>query len=213
MLNWFKKEKPKPARSLDHPRDLRQGDLLTLKDRSVVPDELQGTTLTVEKVQAYQYSDGLAPEFVLRLPTGQTYTAMCVEEEDGEFIVLSKALSRRDVEALFDSDEFGALFGEEFPEIRVNQDAVDETLRPWLGESYVQSIKGATGYFYSEDRRSVGASTYADDGAEEVRFHECDGVPDQFSLNVEVWEDGETDVFVQVSLPLNVIAEMWPNGS
>lgn len=213
MLNWFKKEKPKPARTLDHPRDLRQGDLLTLKERSVVPAELQGATLTVEKVQAYQYSDGLVPEFVLRLPTGQTYTAMCAEEEDGEYIVFAKELSRADVEALFDTDEFGALFGDEFPEIQVNQGAVKEALRPWVGERYVQSVKEASGYFYSEDRRSVGASNYADDGAEELRFHECEGVPDQFSLNVEIWEDGETDVFAQISLPLNVIAEMWPNGS
>lgn len=213
MLDWFKRKKPKPARNLDHPRDLVTGDMITLKERSIVPDELQGATLTVEKVQAYQYSDGLAPEFVLRLPTGQTYTAMCVDEEDGELMVLSKELTRKDVATLFDAEEFGGLFGESFPEVHVNKDAVKAELRAWVGDSYFQSIKEAGAYFYNEDRRAVGASSYADDGGEELRFHECDGSPDQFSLNVEIWEDGETDVFAQISLPLNVIEAMWPNGA
>lgn len=211
VLDWFKKDKTAP-RKLDHPKDLIAGDLLTFKPRSIVPESLQSETLSVVEVTSYQYSEGLVPEFVVRTPAGDTFTMQCSEEEDGEYITLAKELSRDQVLELFDGDAFSELFGESFAEFATNMDNVPEELKSWVGEGYRQSVKEGVAFFYDEDRRSKGVSQYEDDDSEELRFHECEGSPDDYSLNVEIWEDGSTDVYVEVSMPINVIEEMWPNG-
>lgn len=214
MFNWFKdsKTKTKP-RQLNHPRDLRKGDLLTLKPRSIVPENLQDATLTVESVQAYQYSEGLVPEFVLRSTTGETLTMQVAEEEDGEYICFAKKLSHTQVISIFNEAEFAEVFGEDTAELSVNKSAIPDTLLSWIGESYYQTIKEGVAFFYKDDRRGQGVSQFEDDDSEELRFHECEAHPDQYSLNIEIWEDGSTDVYAALSMPINVIEEMWPNGN
>ncbi len=211
MFNWFKKSKDE-VRKLNHPRDLQKGDMLTFKPRSIVPKNLQEQTLTVEQVQAYQYSEGLVPEFVLRTTKGETFTAQIAEEEEGEYLILAKKLSHVQVVSVFKQDEFGEVFGDNFAQVTVNQGAVTEEIAPWIGEKYFQTVKEGVGFFYNEDRREKGVSDYVDD-SEELRFHECEGSPDHFSLNIEIWEDGSTDVYAELSLPLNVIEEMWPSST
>lgn len=214
MFSLFKKDKKdSPSRVLDHPKQLLAGDLLSLKDRSTLPDELQGQTLTVKKVQAYQYSENtLTPEFVLELPNGQTFTMMLDDEDGEEFITLSKALSRQEVGELFDLDAFAELFEEGFAELETNQDAAAHHAG-WVGDQYHQTIKSAIAYFYQTDQRNKSTSELAyEDDSSECLYHECEGTPDHYSLTVEVWEDGDTDVYIQASFSLTVIEEMWPNA-
>lgn len=211
MFKWFKGEKK--ARLLDHPKQLRVGDMLTLKPRSIVPEHLQGETLTVEQVQSYQYSEGLVPEFVVRSTSGETLSLQVAEEEEGEYLTLAKKLSHAQVVSIFDQAGFSEVFGENYAKFAVNHDSVDEAVAPWLGNKYFQSVKEGVAYFYNEDKRQAGVSEYEDDGSEELRYHECEGEPDDYSLNIEIWEDGSTDVYAELSMPINVIEEMWPNGS
>lgn len=212
MFGFFKSKTP-PPRELKHPKQLLSGDLLSFKPRSVLPPEFQGQTVTIKNVQSYQYSDGLAPEFEAQLPAGETFTFM-LEEEGDEYLTLSKEISREEVEQLFDMDQFAELFGDDFPQLTTNTANASEALSAWIAPHYSQSTKSATAYFYKIDKRESGVSAYEneEDGSEELRYHECEGSPDDFSLNVEIWEDGTTSVFLQKSVPINVIEEMWPNG-
>lgn len=208
MFGFFKSKKA-PARELTHPKQLLTGDLLSFKPRSILPPELQGQTVTIKNVQSYQYSEGLTPEFEAQLAGGQTFTFMLAEEDDA--LTLSKEISREEVEQLFDMEQFSELFGDEFPTLTTNSANASEALSLWLAPQYNQAIKNATAYFYKTDKRASGVSAYEDD-SEELRYHECEGTPDDFSINIEIWEDGTTQVFLQKTVPFNVIEEMWPNG-
>ena len=69
------------------------------------------------------------------------------------------------------------------------------------------------GYYYNRDCTDKPPSRRIDDDSEELRYHECEGAPDNNrSLIVEVFSNGETDVFLEVSTPLDVIDELWPNA-
>jgi hypothetical protein len=213
MFDLFKRTKnDNTQRTLNSPRDLKIDDLITFKPRTVLPDELQGATVTVANVQGYQYSEGLVTEFVIALESGESITFTLEDEEDGEYICFSKKISRDIVSRIFDMEAFAGLFGEGFQELQTSVEIVPEQLRGWIAHGYYQFIKEAPAYFYKADRRNIGVSQYEDDDSEELRYHQCEGAPDEYSLYIEIWEDGSTDVFLQKSVPLNVIEEMWPNG-
>lgn len=207
--NLFKKKKQ--ARDLTTPRQLMAGDILEFKPRSSLPKDLQGASLTVKKIQAYQYSDGLYTEFVLETLSGSIITMMCSPEEEEDSLYLSRELKKGEVEALFNRDELAELWEDGSASINVNKDAIAE-LSPWLAGKYHQQISSATAYFFSSDQREKEASSF-EDGSEQLQYHECEGSEDQFSLTVEIWEDGSTDFYAQITVPFNIIAEMWPNAS
>lgn len=209
LKKFFGKSNKTEARVLSHPSQLAVGDMLTLKPRSELPEELQDATLTVRKIHAYQYSDGISPEYVLDSIDGKIYTFSMDDSENGDYFTISKKLSSQEVERFFIGDEIAELWGEDFPVLKVNNTSAGES--GWLASEYRQTIKEATAYFYDSDRRQEGVSHYEDD-AEELRYHECEGKEDRFSLTIEIWEDGSTEFFSQVNLPLGVIDEMWPNG-
>ena len=212
MFGLFKK-KEQELRSLKHFKELQVKDLVTFKPRDNVPYEIQAQTLTVTGVQSYQYDDGIAAEFILEMPNGSVFTAMCTDDEDGDNITLSKKLPRGLVMTLFDEQQLGSVF-EEGDNTRL--DVIDgdqnEALKGWLPTHYFRTIFMATAYFYKEDRRLLGASDYADDGSEELRYSELEGSDDDYSLNIEVWDGGETDMFVQKTIPHHAISDLWPHG-
>ncbi|PCK10055.1 MAG: hypothetical protein COA42_00185 [Alteromonadaceae bacterium] len=210
MLGKFFNKKKERARRLEHPRDLRVGDILELKPRSILPEELQGASLTVKSVCAYEYSDGLVTEFALIAESAKQYSMSFESGDDGDELCFSHKLSHQQVLQCFDEDSFGGLWSDEHVSFDSRQP--EGALGDWIAKGYRQTVKEATAYFYDKDKRGSAVSEYLDKDAQELRYHECEGEPDQFSLNVEIWEDGETDVFALVSVPLNVIEEMWPNG-
>lgn len=207
--NLFKKKAA--PRDLNSPRQLLTGDILELKPRSILPDDLRGVSLTVKKIQAYQYSDGLYPEFVLETSNGSIITMMCSPEEEEDCLYFSRELKKGEVEKLFNGDELAELWEEGPASLKVNREAIAE-LSSWLSGNYHQEITSATAYFFTDDQRESGVSSYEDSG-EKLQYHECEGSEGQFSLTVEVWEDGSTGFYAQVAVPFSIIAEMWPNAS
>jgi len=212
MFGFFKKKSKVSARNLNHFSELKSKDLVTFKDRSILPLELQGQSFTVERVQSYQYDDGVSPEFVLQHPAGNVFTVMCSDLEEGETLTIAKKLPHEIVDALFSMPELESIFSDDVSTtLAVQQENIPKDFEGWLPERYMRTIYNAVGFFYKDDRRSQGVSDYVGDGSEELRYHECTGTPDHFSLNIEIWEDGSTDIFVQITVPQNVISEMWPN--
>ena len=207
---WFGKSDDSGTRVLNHPSDLQPSDFLTFKPFDPLPEDLQGATVSVKRVQAYQYSDGLTPEYVLETTDGRLYT-MVIDDEDGEEeLTLSRKISGSEAEAIFGGDNIGELWAEGPTRLAANHKP--EGLASWLGDSYFQNVQEGVAYYFKDDRRRTGVSQYADDGSEELRYHECEGEPDHFGFSVEIWEDGSTEFFLQLSVPTNMIEEMWPNG-
>ena len=213
MSNWFKKSNEEDGRILDHPSKLEKGDLISLKERSCLPINLQGQTLTVKSIGAYNYSDGLKAEFELEHVSGKIFYAMCGSESDGEYITFSLKLAHHDIESIFGLDEFSKVFDEDNSSaLMVNRSDQAYEMQSWLPSSYYPSIRFGSAYYYDSDQRGNAISDFEDDGSDQVQFHEYDGDPDSFSLTIEVYEDGQTEVYLEYSCSLDLIEELWPHG-
>jgi len=204
----------KTARKLESPEQLGVGDIIQLKYRETLPTQLREMQLEVSKVGTYEYASGTTKELVLKNAQNQVFF-MSVEDDDGEVsLCFAKKISRKVVHTLFENDTFSQLWSDNWPELRVQEfesHAGTDDFQGWLDACYSQTVKDKEAYFYDHDCEGEDLSE-ADDG-EELRFHECEGENDRYSLNVEVSGDGSTDVFLQVYCPMDVIEEMWPHDN
>lgn len=199
-------------RVLEQVSDLQEGDIISLKHRSELPEPLQGMDLEVTAVATYQYESGNSTEFTLKTAENDVYY-LSMDEEDGEqSLCFAKKIKRSQVLALFDEEVFSLLWDDQqFPEL-VTQPV--DALAAWTSESYHQSIKNAQAYFYDRDCRGQTLSRHlSDDGAQELQYHECEGDDDHFGLVVEVWSDGSTDVYLQVFTQTDVIEQFHPHDN
>lgn len=210
MFDFFKRKK-NSQRHLSQPAQLQVGDIVVLKERLSLPGELQGQQLEVSHVGTYQYASGVEKEFTLRTAESASYY-MCVDDNDGDPILcFTIKVPRESVLEIFHEDDFSQLWEPDFADLKVQ--SIPEQYTDWLTDNYHQIIKDEEGYFYNRDFGDKAPSTRLDDDGEEFRYHECEGAPDDDrSLIVEVFSSGETDVFLEVSTPLDVIAELWPNA-
>jgi len=202
MLGFFKKDKP--TRSLESVFDLRQGDIITLKHKRYLPEELAGHDFTIEKVTTYQYEYGNVKELVIKSANDSVYF-LSVDANDGDTeLCISKRVPRSDVLKIFDADDFAEIFEGDGVELQALSEP--EKYTGWVAERYMQSSQGETGFFYDQDCEPDEYTA----GGEEFRLYEFEGIPDSHSLSVEVYGDGTTEVFLEVCGGSNMIDQMWP---
>ncbi len=205
--NLFSK-KSADTRVLDNPGQLMVGDIISLKYRESLPESLRERQFEVVKVGAYEYASGINKEVVLKGEENQVYF-MSVENDDGEdSLCFSNKISRQQTLTLFSEDAFSQLWSEDWIELTIAENI--DSLAGWYTSQYAQTIKEQEAYFYDRDCQDEDLSL-AEDG-DELRYHECEGTDDRFGINVEIWGDGSTDVFLQVYCSIDVIEEMWPHG-
>ena len=206
--NLFSSKKDDSKRRLETPSQLAIGDIISLKYRESLPPDLREKTFEVTKVGTYEYASGASKEVVLKGEDNNLHF-LSMDEEDGEIsLCFSKKIPRQQVLALFDEQAFSELWEEDWTELTLQEQP--EALNGWVCEQYTQTIKEQEAYYYERDTQGENLSE-ADDG-DELRYHECEGSDDHYGLNIEIWGDGSTDVFLQVYCPTDVIEEMWPHG-
>ena len=196
-------------RQLEDVRDLAAGDLLTFKQRLALPEPIQGQTFEVSDVATYQYEDGVYMSLTL---VGEQRNKVTLgfdpDDAHGE-IDLGIVVPRNDVLTLFDEDAFARLW-DATPGIELEVIAKPDAYEPWCANRYTQVISDGVGFYFDRDCRGETLSTRHDDDSEELRYHECEGDDDRFTLSVEIWGDGETEVSLEVSCPPDVVETMWP---
>ena len=211
----FNDKKDATVRSLTKPVELEVGDIVVLNERQSLPKTLRSQELEVTSVATYQYSDGIEKEITFRSIDNKTYY-MSIDDNDGDpLLCFSIKIERTEVESLFDLGQFAGLF-EEGSYTQLEVQSIPESLKEWVsGDKYHQTLSNGEGYYFQDDLivKGVTPSSREDDSSEAFRFHECESSEnDDYGLLVEVWSSGETDVSLSVSTPLDVVAEMWPNG-
>ncbi|MBL4583330.1 MAG: hypothetical protein JKX83_01820 [Pseudomonadales bacterium] len=208
MFKKFFSGKKDQRPALESVNQLQPGDIILFKYRESLPPELREKQFEVNKIGTYEYSSGTSKEVVLKDDSDNIYF-MALEENDGEqHLCLGKKISRQQVYSLFNEETFAQLWTEQWVDLESQEQP--QALNGWLARRYSQTIKDQKAYYYARDCHGTDLSQ-AEDG-EELRFHECEGDDDHYGLNIEINDDGSTDVFLQVYCPADVIAEMWPHG-
>ena len=205
MFSFFK-DKPE-IRTLEKPQELQIGDIVSFKDLPPIPPDMQGQDFEVTKITGCEYRSGFTTDFIIKSAEGLV-VALSIESDNGDDqLVLSRVINRKIVLSLFGEDNFSQLWDDEHIEL-ITQAELPE-LAGWYTESYQQQVCEQEGFFYEQDTRK---DVNADDGLE-FRYHECLSSDEQFGLTVEVYEDGDTEVSLQVYTPISMIQDMWFKGT
>ncbi|MCE9677664.1 DUF4178 domain-containing protein [Shewanella sp. AS1] len=212
LSGLFGKKAP-PPRELNHPNQLQTGDMVTLDDSFALPPQLRGQQLRVEAVNTYEFERKQLTEWVLK-GHGSDTLYLSLDEDDDTALVFSLKINRAQVEQVFDLDAFSDIFEQDIQAQLAVQSPVPEALSQWLGKQYHQINFAQFGYFHREDYRNLRPPQ--DEGhtmGEPFEHYLLLDEEEQFALEVEVYEDGDTDVLLSLYRPLSDIREYWPSNS
>lgn len=193
-------------RTLEHPRDLNLHDIIKFK---FLPQQtLSGKRFEVVDVNTYDFEDEHLTEFTLKSDNGYTVFMIVDETDDEPCLSLSHKLSRREVEKTFDMDQFADIFdGNGRTSVEVLKEPEFDT--GWVAPVYFQEIQGEVGYYHKGDYRGRGVPQGEDDG-DDFEYYYLESDDEEFSIEIEVYEGGDTEVALTVYRDIEDIEEMWP---
>ncbi len=211
-MSFFKKlfSDEKPARQLTHASQLQVKDIIVLCDSFALPEQLRKQQLEVIEVNSYEYQHHTDTEWVLLGVSGEKLY-LTLDSDDKNYLKFSLELERSDVEEIFDLDEFGLIFEEPACELNTQNKPAD--IAQWLDDQYHRQAYGQIGYFHRKDHRSQSLSSYeGKDAGEQFEQYTLYNGDEGKGLDIEVWQDGDTDVFLTLFRPISDIKDMFPGS-
>ncbi len=203
-----KKEK---QRTLSSARDLNTGDIIALTDSFALPELLRSQQFQVTSVNSYEYENSTQTEWALTGDNDQE-VFLSLDIDDKTFLKFALKVEHQDIETLFDLDEFSTLFDESGQAFLNRQQDNNKTIN-WTSEQYQQSIYAKVGYFHRKDHRSQTLPSHeSKDSGEQFELYQLLDQDQNRGLEVEVWQDGDTDVFLSIYRPLTDIIDMYPGS-
>ncbi|MCP5076558.1 MAG: hypothetical protein GY951_00655, partial [Psychromonas sp.] len=107
----FAKKQPLPTRTLNHASELQCNDLFTFGDSFALPSAMRKQQMQVTDINTLEFKHEHYAQIVAR-GTGEQLVYLSFPRNPQKLIKLSLLLTRNDVEALFDLDDFSEIFEE-----------------------------------------------------------------------------------------------------
>jgi len=211
-MNFFKKIFNKTAnepRKLTKVNQLLIGDIIVLTDSFALPEALRGQEFQIKAVNSYEFENKVQTEWAL-VGANALEIFLSLEVDDITELKLSLKIQHEDVESLFDLDSFSEVFDE--PGQAFLDKQKDTTLTDmWTSAQYQQSVFAKVGYFHRKDHRSENLSSYeGKDSGEQFELYSLYNKDQSKGIDVEVWQDGDTEVCLTLFRPLSDIIDMYP---
>jgi len=212
-MSFFKKMfgKKEKQRTLSSAQDLNTGDIIVLTDSFALPESLRTQQFQVTSVNTYEYENSTQTEWTL---TGNNDLEifLSLDIDDKIYLKFTLKIEHQDIETLFDLDEFSKLFdapGDAF----LNRQHDNNKTTSWTSEQYQQNIYAKVGYFHRKDNRYQALSPYeGQDSGEQFELYQLLDKDQSRGIDVEVWQDGDTDIFLSIYRPLTDIIDMYPGS-
>ena len=202
---WLKKETP--VRTITRPNQLNPGDLVQLDDSFGLPEDIRGASYTVESVGTYQFEHEQSAAWTLK--GAQGVLSLSVDSDAGsETICLSKGLSKTEVIQWFDEDQFAQVFEEDY-ELRLEPLKQEGEFASWVSGRYLLKTFAQPGYYYEQDYRGRQAPQYEGSG-QPFDYYCLVNEEETHAVEIEVYQDGTTEVSVSKYLDVATIKDMWP---
>lgn len=197
---------PSPSRQLTDPSQLQVGDLLVWTDSFGVPPDIRQQKFEVTAIQSYQFEHQYSLEYQLRSATNQHYY-LSLQTENGESVLtLSRALTRAQVERCFSLDDIAQIFDGQGQAQFAPTDASE--FDGWLAQRYSLEVFAEKAYWLDGDYRRTNAGAH-----QSLDYYYLSGVPDGYGLEAEVYDHGETELYLSLHRPISDICELWPGPS
>ncbi len=208
--NIFNKSDDK-QRKLSSASELLINDIIVLSDSFALPETLRGQQFQVSAVNSYEFENNTQTEWVLKNNTNtQLYLTLDIDDE--VYLKFSLEIEEEDVETLFDLDDFSTIFEEDENTFLQRQQDTDKT-KQWTSEQYQQCIFAQVGYFHRKDHRSENLSEFeGKEAGEQFELYQLLDSDESHGIDVEVWSDGDTDVFLTLYRPLTDIVDIYPGS-
>lgn len=210
-MSFFKKifnKKEQKQRELTHINQLLVDDIIVLTDSFALPEVLRGQQLQVTTVSSYEYENNTQLEWTLQ-GNNELLLFLSLDVDDQTYLKFSLKINPEDVETLFDLEHFSEIFDEP-GEAFLDRKADNAQTSNWSSEQYQQSIFAKVGYFHRKDHRSESLSAYeGKNSGEQFELYKLYNQDQSKGVDIEVWQDGDTDVFLTLYRPSSDIIDMY----
>lgn len=211
-MSFFKKifsKSDKTPRKLTQVNQLLAGDFIVLTDSFALPESLRAQEFQVKSVNSYEFEHTVQTEWAL-LGTNDLEIFLSLEADDITELKLSLKIAHEDVECLFNLDKFAEIFDEPGQAFLTKQ-ADNSKTSMWTDGEYQQQTFAKVGYFHRKDHRSENLSIYeGKDAGEQFELYTLFNEDQSKGIDVEVWEDGDTEVCLTLYRPMTDIVDMYP---
>lgn len=199
---------PRPSvRRLAHPRELQVNDIFRFHE--TVRGPLGGKRFQVTKVSTLVF-EAPSPTFALRGEDEQRYFLVLSDDQSEEYLTIIKPIKRLDVGRMFRLEEFAGIFEEKEGLFSLERQEEPQYLTGWTAPRYHLSIDALSGFFYQDDLR--GRDDLPENGGEGLDYYMLLDDEEERTLEVEVYDGGDTEVALGLRMPLRAIAELWPSS-
>lgn len=211
-MSFFKKIFNKSSdapRKLTKVNQLLMGDIILLNDSFALPEVLRGQEFQVKAINSYEFEHNVQTEWALS-GTNNLEIFLTLEVDDITELKLSLKIQHEDVETLFDLERFSEIFDEP-GEAFLEKQADTAITAMWSSEQYQQSVFAKVGYFHRKDHRSENLSAYeGKDSGEQFELYSLYNEDQSKGVDIEVWQDGDTEVCLTLFRPITDIIDMFP---
>lgn len=213
-MGFFKsifKSKNEEQRKLTHTSELKVNDIIVLSDSFGLPEILRGQELQISAINSYEYENKVDTEWVLQ-GTNNIQIFLTLDVDDETYLKFSLKIQHSDVETLFNLDEFSKIFDEgEHAFLEKQQDTANTS--SWSSQQYQQQTFAKVGYFHRKDNRVESLSAYeGKDSGEQFELYALFDKDETRGIDIEVWQDGDTEVFLTLFRPTTDIKDMYPGS-
>ena len=137
---------------------------------------------------------------------------LTLDVDDKTYLKFSLKILHQDVETLFDLEQFSEVFDEP-GQAQLSRLADNNTTSGWTGDIYQQSTYAQVGFFHRKDYRKDTLSPYeGKDSGEQFELYTLYNEDQDKGIDIEVWQDGDTEVFLTLFKPTTDIVDMYPGS-
>ena len=209
LKRLFKKQADE--RQVNSAEELKIKDIIVLTDSFALPEALRTQQFQVSAINCYEFESNTQTEWVLQ-GENNLELYLTIEKDDQTFLKFALKIQHKDIETLFDLDEFATVFdepGEAFLEIKADSSVTSG----WSSSQYQQQVFSKVGYFHRKDNRTESLSAYEGNQAgEQFELYSLLDEEQSRGIDIEVWQEGDTDLFITLYRPTSDIIDIFPGS-
>jgi len=212
-MSFFKRifNKQEDERTVNSADELKIKDIIVLTDSFALPESLRTQQFQVSAINCYEFENDTQTEWVLQ-GDNNLELYLTIEKDDQTYLKFALKIQHQDVESLFDLDAFGTIFDEP-GEAFLDKQADSPLTTGWSSSQYQQRTFAKVGYFHRKDNRSESLSSYeGKEAGEQFELYSLLDEEQARGIDVEVWQDGDTDVFITLYRPTTDITDIYPGS-
>lgn len=209
LKRLFKKKEDE--RQVNSAEELKIKDIIVLTDSFALPESLRKQQFQVSAINCYEFESDTQTEWVLQ-GANNLELYLTIENDDQTYLKFALKIQHQDIESLFDLDEFATVFdepGEAFLEKKSDSSLTSG----WSSPQYQQQVFAKVGYFHRRDNRTESLSAYeGNEAGEQFELYSLLDEEQSRGIDIEVWQDGDTDLFITLYRPTSDIIDIFPGS-